>query len=133
MPEPDTENLGAPVTWTIRDVPTAIRDAVVDATPRGAKVGETLTQIVLRGLHGADESHASDKKSNASYGPVSNADLAALVQAAATLEAAGVPVGLKRDAAAAISDRIRAARGLPPKPSRSRPKQLTDQSGEASE
>jgi hypothetical protein len=123
MLEPDSENLGPVVTWTIRNVPTAIRDRVVAQVGRDETVADVLTRLVLQG------GHPSDASANASYAPVSNADLATLAQAAATLASADLPTGLKREALAAIRDRFRAARGLPPKASRSRPAQLTDQSG----
>ena len=110
-----TENLGPPVTWTIRDVPTMIRDKVVDATPRGAKVADTLTQLVLRGLHGSNESHASDKISN-----VSDSDLAALMTAAATLANSEAPENVKKEGAATVRARFRAARGISPPPPRPR-------------
>jgi hypothetical protein len=118
----DIENLGPPVTWTIRDVPTGIRDLIVDRVGRGKKVADVLTQHILRGMHDSDESYASDKKSN-----VSDADLAALATATATLASADLPPGLKREAFAALRARFRAARGLPPAGPRSQPR-LTDQS-----
>jgi hypothetical protein len=123
MPDPDTENLGPPVTWTVRNVPTAIRDRVVAQVGRDETVADVLTRLVLQG------GHQSDASANTSYGP---ADLAALAQAAATLAGADLPAGLKRDGLAAIRDRFRAARGLPSKASRPRPPLLTDQSGGAS-
>src|SRR5438270_11167601 len=107
MPEHDTENLGPPVTWTVRGVPTAIRDRVVAQAGRDETVADVLTRLVLQG------GHPSDASANASYSPVSNTDLATLAQAAATLAGADLPAGLKRDALAAIRDRFRAARGLP--------------------
>src|SRR3954468_9113048 len=109
---PDTENLGPAVTWTVRNVPTAIRDRVVAQVGRDETVADVLTRLVQGG-------HPSDASANASYGPVANTDRATLAQAAATLVSADLPAGLKRDALAAIRDRFRAARGpiswLPPR------------------
>src|SRR3954453_13161366 len=122
---PDTENLGPAVTWTGRNVPTAIRERVVDQVGRDETVADVLTRLVLQG------GHASDVSANASYGPVSNADLAALATAAATLASADLPAGLKREAFAAMRDRFRAARGLPPAAPRSRPPQAMIETGQA--
>jgi hypothetical protein len=120
---PDPENLGPAVTWTVRNVPTVIRDRIVEQAGRDETVADVLTRLVMQ------DGHASDASANASYSPVSNTDLVALAQAAATLAGADLPAGLKRDALAAIRDRFRAARGLPSKASRTRPPLLTDQSG----
>jgi hypothetical protein len=60
---PDTENLGPPVTWTVRNVPTAIHDRVVAQVGRDETVADVLARLVLQG------GHASDASANTSCGP----------------------------------------------------------------
>ena len=100
----DSENLGPPVTWTIRNVPTGVRDAIVAQVGRDETVADVLTRLVLH-----NQGAASDVSSN-----VSDTALAALATATATLASADLPPALKRDAYAALRARFRAARGLPP-------------------
>ena len=90
------ENLGPPVPWQIRDIPQAIRDAVVDqARVEKVKVPELLTRLVLDAQQAGWTFAGFDRFANTSN---SMADPGAMQRAqavlamAADMGRAGVPV-----------------------------------------